>query len=94
MAAWRNGNASDYDWVIRRLQVRPLRWSFLGIPASILNDAPEPHVRRRALALRLLSPCHTPSMKQVSQPPSVYPGSLFIKLCAASEVRVSDVLRT
>ena len=27
-AAWRNGNASDYDWVIRRLQVRPLRWSF------------------------------------------------------------------
>ena len=29
MAAWRNGIASDYDWVIRRLQVRPLRWSFL-----------------------------------------------------------------
>ncbi len=28
MAAWRNGNASDYDRVIRRLQVRPLRWSF------------------------------------------------------------------
>ena len=27
MAAWRNGNASDYDYVIRRLQVRPLRWS-------------------------------------------------------------------
>jgi hypothetical protein len=28
-AAWRNGIASDYDRVIRRLQVRPLRWSFL-----------------------------------------------------------------
>jgi hypothetical protein len=27
-AAWRNGIASDYDCVIRRLQVRPLRWSF------------------------------------------------------------------
>lgn len=27
-AAWRNGIASDYDSVIRRLQVRPLRWSF------------------------------------------------------------------
>ena len=27
-AAWRNGIASDYDRVIRRLQVRPLRWSF------------------------------------------------------------------
>ena len=29
-AAWRNGIASDYDRVIRvirRLQVRPLRWS-------------------------------------------------------------------
>ncbi|OAX32426.1 hypothetical protein K503DRAFT_870158 [Rhizopogon vinicolor AM-OR11-026] len=28
MAAWRNGIASDYDYEIRRLQVRPLRWSF------------------------------------------------------------------
>ncbi len=26
-AAWRNGIASDYDSVIRRSQVRPLRWS-------------------------------------------------------------------
>ena len=30
MAAWRNGIASDYDSVIRRLQVRPLRWSYVG----------------------------------------------------------------
>ena len=29
MAAWRNGIASDYDSVIRRLQVRPLRWSII-----------------------------------------------------------------
>ena len=35
MAAWRNGNASDYDWVIRRLQVRPLRWSFLRPSNSV-----------------------------------------------------------
>ena len=27
LAAWRNGIASDYEFAIRRLQVRSLRWS-------------------------------------------------------------------
>ncbi len=36
MAAWRNGNASDYDRVIRRLQVRPLRWSIILVCVAFL----------------------------------------------------------
>ena len=38
MAAWRNGIASDYDLIIRRLQVRPLRWSFFFMFFSLSHS--------------------------------------------------------
>ena len=43
-AAWRNGNASDYDWVIRRLQVRPLRWSYFSASEDAICLAGMPDV--------------------------------------------------
>ena len=42
MAAWRNGIASDYDfpYLIRRLQVRPLRWSLKRAPGAFCWTRP------------------------------------------------------
>ena len=36
LAVWLNGRASDYDWIIRRLQVRPLSRSIFCPPGVLL----------------------------------------------------------
>ena len=51
-AAWRNGNASDYDLVIRRLQVRPLRWSIACFWDFFWRSPAHPRAVRRKCCSR------------------------------------------